>query len=782
MKYKIQRFIILGCLFCCGIVNAVAEDILPYRNKNLPIETRVHDLLSRMTLKEKIGQMLCTMSWDYYTIDGKNAMVSDKFVKEFDAKQMGMLWATYRADPWTRKTLSNGLNPMLAAKVGNALQHYVVEKTRLGIPLFLAEEAPHGHMAIGTTVFPTGLGMAATWNTNLIEEAGKVISKEIRLQGGHISYGPVLDIARDPRWSRVEETLGEDPVLSAKIGAAEVRGLGGGDLSLPTSTLVTLKHFIAYGIPEGGLNGGPALIGQRELFDCFLPPFRKSIDAGALSIMTAYNSIDGVPCTFNSFLLTDILRKDWKFKGFVVSDLYSIDGICSSHNVTKSVEDAGVAAVNAGVDVDLGANAFIHLADAVKNGKVKEAVVDTAVARVLKMKIQMGLFENPYVSPKTAAKSVRSTANINVAYRVAQASVTLLKNENHILPLSKGVHVAVIGPNADNKYNMLGDYTAPQENGNVKTILDGINRKLPIGNVEYVKGCDIRDTTLNEINKAVEAANRADVVIVAVGGSSARDFKTSYKETGAAVTDNTHISDMECGEGFDRESLSLLGRQNQLLLALRKTERPMVVVYIEGRPLDKTWAAQNADALMTAYYPGQEGGLAIADVLFGDYNPAGRLPVSVPRNIGQLPVYYNKKRPAMHNYVEMSASPLYPFGYGLSYTSFRYSNISIKGNLNKGYDVSFDITNIGDMDGDEVPQLYVVDEIASVVQPIKQLKNFTRVYIRKNETRHICMVINPEDLALTGIDMTRKVEPGDFDIQIGTSSADIRLHSKLTLK
>lgn len=782
MKYKIQRFILLGYLSCYGIIAVEAKDLLPYRNKNLPIEIRVQDLLSRMTLKEKIGQILCTMSWDYYTIDGKKAMVSDKFIEELKDKQMGMLWATYRADPWTRKTLSNGLNPMLAAKVGNALQRYVVEKTRLGIPLFLAEEAPHGHMAIGTTVFPTGLGMAATWDTNLIEEAGNVISREIRLQGGHISYGPVLDLARDPRWSRVEETMGEDPVLSAKIGAAEVRGLGGGNLSLPTSTLVSLKHFIAYGIPEGGQNGGPALIGQRELMDCFLPPFRKSIDAGALSVMTAYNSIDGVPCTSNSFLLTNVLRNIWKFKGLVVSDLYSIDGIFSTHDVAASIEDAGVAAVNAGVDVDLGANAFIHLVDAVKSGKIKEAIVDTAVARVLKMKMQMGLFENPYVSPKMAAKYVRNAANIDVAYRVAQASVTLLKNENNILPLSKNMHVAVIGPNADNKYNMLGDYTAPQEDSNVKTILAGINKKLPAENVEYVKGCDIRDTTLNEINKAVEAANRSDIVIVAVGGSSARDFKTSYKETGAAITDDKHVSDMDCGEGFDRESLTLFGRQNQLLSALRKTGRPMVVVYIEGRPLDKTWAAQNADALITAYYPGQEGGLAIADVLFGDYNPAGRLPISVPRNIGQLPVYYNKKKPTVHNYVEMSASPLYPFGYGLSYTSFKYSNLLINGNLDKGYTVSFDITNTGNMDGEEVPQLYITDEISSVVQPIRQLKDFTRVYIHKNETRNIKMLITYDDLAFTGIDMTRRVEPGDFDIQIGTSSTDIRLHSKLTLK
>ena len=553
-----------------------------------------------------------------------------------------------------------------------------MENTRLGIPMFLAEEAPHGHMAIGATVFPTGIGMAATWSPSLINEVGKAIGKEVRLQGGHISYGPVLDLTRDPRWSRVEETFGEDPVLTGAIGRAMVEGLGGGDLSQPYSTLATLKHFLAYGISEGGQNGNPSFVGIRELHENFLPPFRQAIDAGALSVMTSYNSMDGIPCTANHYLLTELLKNEWKFRGFVVSDLYSIEGIHQSHFVAPTMEEAAVMALSAGVDVDLGGDAYMNIVNAVNAGRVSREVLDASVARVLRLKFEMGLFENPYVDPGKAKKGVRNDAHIALARKVAQASVTLLKNDGSLLPLNKNISkVALIGPNADNRYNMLGDYTAPQEEKNVKTVLDGIRAKLSPAQVEYVKGCSIRDTLTADIEQAVAAARRSEVVVAVVGGSSARDFKTSYKETGAAITDEKTVSDMECGEGFDRATLSLLGRQQELLEALKATGKPLVVVYIEGRPLDKNWASENADALLTAYYPGQEGGNAIADVLFGDYNPAGRLPLTVPRSVGQLPVYYNKKAPQNHDYVELSAAPLYAFGYGLSYTTFEYSDLHV---------------------------------------------------------------------------------------------------------
>ena len=757
-----------------------AKELLPYQNPKLSVEQRVNDLVSRMTLQEKVGQLRCTLAWNYYTIKGKNVEPSELFKKDIAEGQIGMLWGTYRADPWTQKSLENGLNPELAAKAGNALQKYVIEHTRLGIPLFLAEEAPHGHMAIGTTVFPTGFGMAATWNPALIEKTGEVIGQEIRLQGGHISYGPVLDLAREPRWSRVEETMGEDPVLAGELGAAMVKGLGGGILSKPYSTIATLKHFIGYGTTEAGQNGGITIAGARELQESFLPPFKKAINAGALSVMTSYNSLDGIPSTCSKALLTDLLRTQWGFNGFVVSDLYSIDGIHGTHRVAETKQQAGVMALKAGVDADLGALAFGRLEDAVQKGMVTEAEIDVAVKRILKMKFEMGLFEHPYVDATQAKQLVRSDNNKAVALQVAREVITLLKNPNHVLPLSKNKKVLVCGPNADNVYNMLGDYTAPQEEGNVKTILAGIRSKLPASQVTYVKGCAVRDTTASNIAEAVAAAKEADVVVVAVGGSSARDFKTSYKETGAAVTDSKTISDMDCGEGFDRATLTPLGHQMQLLKALKATGKPLVVVYIEGRPMDKSWAAQHADALLTAYYPGQEGGTAIADVLFGDYNPAGRLPVSVPANVGQIPVYYNKKPPMPHDYVEMSARPLYAFGYGLSYTTFKYDDLNIEETGDTQFKVTFNVTNTGNMDGDEVVQLYLHDEFASTAQPMMQLKKFSRIFIPKGETKQVSFTLEAEDLEIVDQEMNHVVETGDFTVMIGPSSDNIILKATFT--
>ena len=803
--FIMKKQILIGCLLFGASLCFAAQQV-PYKDKTLPVEVRVNDLLQRMTLEEKVGQTLCLLGWDSYVIHqraqeakfkvqgskfkvqgskfkGKSAVtVSEKFMREVDSLHVGAYWGVYRADPWTRKTLANGLTPELAAQAGNAMQRYALEKTRLGIPIFLAEEAPHGHMAIGTTVFPTGLGMAATFDRALMREVGRAIGKEIRLQGGHISYGPVLDLVRDPRWSRVEETFGEDPVLAGEMGAALIEGLGGGQLSQPYSTLPTLKHFLAYGATEGGQNGNPTNMGMRDLHESFLPPFRRAIEAGALSVMTSYNSMDGIPCTANSYLLRDVLHHDWGFRGFVVSDLYSIDGMWETHHVAETLEDAAVLAANAGVEMDLGGKAYALLIGAVREGRLKESVLDEAVRRILTMKFEMGLFDHPYVHPQEAAQQVHTADHVALARKVAQESITLLQNRHHTLPLKKDVRVAVVGPNADNRYNMLGDYTAPQPDEKVKTVLDGVRAKLPEGKVEYVKGCAIRDTSSNDISEAVEAARRADVVVAVVGGSSARDFKTEYKETGAAVTDSKTVSDMECGEGFDRATLDLLGMQSRLLDALRQTGKPLVVVYIEGRPMLKNWATEHADALLTAYYPGEQGGMAVADVLFGDYNPAGRLSVSVPRSVGQLPVYYNRKNPVGHDYVEMPVTPLYAFGYGLSYSDFAYSNLQIGEQAGGRYEVSFDIRNTSRVDGDEVAQLYVRDEVASVVQPNRQLKHFERVHLKAGETRRVTFVLTRTDLEVVTASLQRVVEPGEFTVMVGSASDDIRLEGKMSVK
>ncbi len=778
-----MRFRIFISLFLLvGFVQAQGNKLI-YKDPARTVEERTSDLLSRMTLEEKIGQLLCPLGWEMYEKHGTEVNHSAKFERFVKERHIGMLWAVYRADPWTQKTLENGLNPELAAIAGNALQRYVIENTRLGIPIFLAEEAPHGHMAIGTTVFPTGIGLAATWSPPLLEEIGNVIAKEVRSQGGHISYGPVLDLSRDPRWSRVEETFGEDPVLTAQMGAAMVAGMGGGNISSGSGVISTLKHFLAYGIPEGGHNGNTTLTGSRDLHENFLPPFKAAIDAGALSVMTSYNSIDGIPCTSNGYLLTNILRDQWNFKGFVVSDLGSIEGLEGSHSVAENIEDAAILALTAGVDSDLGGEAYLNLIDAIKGERILEAALDTAVKRILRLKFEIGLFENPYVDSAEAKENVRTPEHIALARKAAQQSVVLLKNKNNILPLNKSISkIAVIGPNADNIYNMLGDYTAPQDDGNVQTVLDGIKSKLNATAIEYVKGCAIRDTMTAEIDKAVSAARRADAVVVVVGGSSARDFKTNYIETGAAVVSKNSISDMESGEGYDRATLDLLGKQLALLKALKRTGKPLIVVYIQGRPLNMNWAADNADALLTAWYPGQEGGSAIADVIFGDYNPAGRLPVSVPGHEGQIPVYYNKKNPKGHDYVEMPATPLFSFGYGLSYSQFDYYNLKIEEKGRFDFNVSFMVKNMGKYDGEEVVQLYLRDEVASTVQPIKQLKHFNRVLLKAGEEKLISFSITEKDLSIINIAMEQVVEPGHFTVMVGASSDDIRLTSQLTVE
>ena len=763
-------------------IGTAQAQLIEYRDEtDINSAHYLDNLLSKMTLEEKVGQLRCTLAWNYCERKGNDVVLTPLFEKEVLQEGVGNLWATFRADPWTQRSLDNGLGPKLSARAANKMQRVVREKTRLGIPLFFAEEAPHGHMAIGSTVFPTGFGMAATWDAPLMHRVGDAIRRQVRSYGAQISYGPVMDLSRDPRWSRVEESFGEDPVLTATMASAEVAGLSTWHSPEDPGTIATLKHFIGYGTTWGGQNGGPSAITERDMLQNFLPPFKQAIDSGALSIMTSYNSLDGVPSTGSHELLTDILRNSWKFHGIVVSDLYSIDVMYSQHHVAASLEDAAIMALKAGVDMDLGGLAYATLPHAVRSGHIPEALVDSAVIHVLRAKYDMGLFHNRYVDEKKAEKLVNTPADVALVRQVAQESITLLENHNNTLPLSKKMRVALVGPNADNVYNMLGDYTAPQPEGRVKTVLDGFRAKLPASQIEYVKGCSVRDTTQQNIAEAVEAAKRSDVVVVVAGGSSARDFKTNYKSTGAAETDANTVSDMDSGEGFDRASLSLLGLQEQLLKALKATGKPLVVVYIEGRPLDKNWAAANADDLLTAYYPGQEGGNAIADVLFGDVNPSGRLPISVPRSVGQLPVYYNHVLPEPHDYVEMTARPLYAFGYGKSYTTFDYSNLRVAAVSKDSVTVSFDVTNTGSRDGAEVVQLYLNDSVASVAQPVKQLRRFARVPLAKGETKHVVFTLHASDLSIINAQKQWAVEPGWFNVMVGAASDDIRLRDKFEI-
>ena len=785
MKKTYMAMLLLACSLTANAQKPV------YKDASQPVELRVADLLSRMTLDEKIGQVRCPLGWFIYDKDAKGKVsLTEKFYKYTDEQYIGNYWAVLRADPWTQKTLTTGLNPALSAEMLNMMQRYAVEKTRLGIPIMVAEETPHGHMAIGATVFPTALSQAATFDRNVLFRMGEAMGAEIRAQGAHVGYGPVIDIAREPRWSRMEETFGEDPTLAGILASEVVRGMQG-DLNLNgevrndgNHVYSTLKHFAAYGIPEGGLNGEMASVGERTLLSEYVPQFKRTVEAGVGSIMTSYNMIDGVPCTSNRHLLTEVLRDTWGFKGAIYSDLQSIEGVAQTHHCAENWEEAGALAVNAGVDIDLEGNSYQYLRHAIETGKASEADLDCAVSKVLTLKFNLGLFENPYVDAKRAARIVRSEEHQQLAREVARKGICLLENDG-TLPLSKDLrHVAVIGPNADMMYNQLGDYTAPQDRSAIATVLDGVRAMLPTAEVEYVKGCAIRDTTTSDIAAAVAAAKRSEVTILVVGGSSARDFKTEYLSTGAALVGKGELSDMDSGEGYDRASLQLMGDQERLMQALIDAGVKLVVVYIEGRPLNMNLAAEKANALLTAWYPGGQGGMAIADVLFGDYNPAGRIPVSIPRNVGQIPVYYSKH--PSHDYIDSPAAPLYSFGYGKSYTTFAYSNLvcaTVK--PAPGEDVlarvTFTVTNTGDRDGEEVPQLYVRDVTGSVETPHMALKNFDRIALRAGESRTVTFELRHDDLALYNLKMEHVVEPGEFKVMVGAASNDIRLEGSFRI-
>lgn len=769
--------------------SAYAKDATPiYRQASAPVEERVADLLGQMTLEEKAGQLLCPMGWEMYErLPDGTIVASEKFKAQNRGDMpVGGYWATLRADPWTQKTLENGLHPAQGAEALNALQRFARDSTRLGIPILFAEECPHGHMAIGATVYPTGLAMAGTWNPELIRRTGGEIALEARSTGAGTGYGPVLDIAREPRWSRMEETFGEDPWLNGVMGAAMVEGMQGkrgASMADGRHLNSTLKHFAAYGVPEGGHNGAEASAGPIRLRSELLEPFRHAVKAGASTVMSSYNSVDGIPCTANRELLTGLLRDEWGFDGAVYSDLYSIDGL-AGHTASDRTE-AGAQALRAGVDIDLGAACYGPRAiEALRRGLITEAEIDTAVARILRLKFDLGLFDNPYTDPVAAARIVGSAEHRATAREVARQGIALLKNADGILPLdrSKLRRIAVIGPNADEQYNQLGDYTAPQPDDKITTILEGIRQAAPGVEIVYVKGCAVRDTTQTDIAAAVAAALEADVTVLAVGGSSARDFKTSYAATGAAKTDPTHVSDMDCGEGFDRSTLTPLGDQLRLMEAVYATGKPVVTVYIQGRTLDMNLAAERSGSLLTAWYPGEEGGAAIADVIFGDFNPSGRIPVSIQRSVGQLPVHYSRMGGG-RDYMDGTGEPLYSFGHGLSYTTFEYSDLMMRPAADsKSCEVSCRVTNTGKRAGVEVVQLYLRDVVASVSQPPMLLKGFDRIELKPGESRVVTFHLGYDELAIYNPSLKRVVEPGLFKVMIGSSSADIRLKGEFTLK
>lgn len=747
-----------------------------YKDRNNSTSERVEHLLSLMTLEEKIGQLIQPFGWQTYeNIDGKITL-TESFKKQVETGGIGSLYGVLRADPWTGVTIETGLSPEEGAEAVNEIQRYAIENSRLSIPILIGEECSHGHMAIGATVFPVPLSLGSTWNVDLYREMCRAVARETRSQGGAATYSPVLDVVRDPRWGRTEECFGEDAYLISELAVASVEGLQGESLDQDDSVVATLKHFVGYGSSEGGRNAGPVHMGKRELLEVDMLPFKKAVEAGAVSIMPAYNEIDGMPCTTNRELLQDILRTEWGFDGMVITDCGAIDMLATGHDTAEDGMDAAVQAISAGIDMEMSGEMFgKHLLEAIRQGKLAPSIVDTAVRRVLSLKFKLGLFDSPYADPKKASKVIGSEEHIALARKIAGEGVVLLQNKGNTLPLSKeSGRIAVIGPNADVGYNQLGDYTSPQPSSRVTTVLGGIRNKLAEepDRVLYAPGCRIKDDSKEGFEYAIDCAKQADTVVMVVGGSSARDFGEGSIDlkTGASKVTDHSWSDMDCGEGIDRMSLKLSGVQLELIQEIHKLGKPVVVVYINGRPIAEPWIEDNAHAILEAWYPGQEGGHAIADILFGDVNPSGKLTISIPKHVGQLPVYYNGKRSRGKRYLEDDSQPRYPFGYGLSYTEFSYSNLTVRPEVipaNGVATVTVDVRNTGHREGAEVVQMYISDTVSTITRPAKELKGFRKVNLAPGESKTVEFTVGPEQLQYIGSDYKLVVEPGEFRVMVG---------------
>lgn len=752
-----------------------------YQDKDKPTEERVEHLLGLMTAEEKVGQLIQPFGWQTYEHSEGVVVLTEAFMAQVENGGVGSLYGVLRADPWTGVTLESGLSPREGAEAVNAIQKYAIEHSRLGIPILIGEECSHGHMAIGATVFPVPLLIGSTWNVDLYREMCRAVARETRSQGGAVTYSPVLDVVRDPRWGRTEECFGEDPYLISQFAVASVEGLQGERLDSEDSVIATLKHFVAYGSSEGGRNAGPVHMGLRELLEVDMLPFKKAVEAGAVSIMPAYNEIDGIPCTVNTELLESILRSEWGFEGMLITDCGAIDMLASGHDTAEDGLDAAVRAISAGIDMEMSGEMFgRYLLEAVHQNKLDSFVLDQAVRRVLTLKFKLGLFEQPYADPDKASKVIGSEEHIKLARQTASEGIILLKNEVNTLPISKSIgKIAVIGPNADQGYNQLGDYTSPQLRSKVVTVLQGISNHLQNDpeRLLYAPGCQIKGDSKEGFEYALTCAAQADTVVMVVGGSSARDFGEGSIDlkTGASKVTEHSWSDMECGEGIDRMTLELAGVQLELIQEIHRLGKPVVIVYINGRPIAEPWVDDHAHAILEAWYPGQEGGNAIADILFGEVNPSGRLTISIPKHVGQLPVYYNGKRSRGKRYLEADSQPRYPFGYGLSYTEFSYSNLTITADTmtpTGSVFVAIELTNTGQVEGSEVVQLYITDVVSTVTRPAKELKDFCKVTLRPGETRTVEFTVSAEQLQCIGIDYKPIVEEGLFRIHVGRNVND----------
>jgi beta-glucosidase len=760
-----------------------------YKNPRLPAAARVKDLLSRMTLEEKAAQMMCVWqekaaklldaSGNFDPVKAKAAFKSRRGIGQVGRPSDSGATPAAPADGKTARGM---------AELTNDIQKFFIENSRLGIPVFFHEECLHGHAAKEGTSFSQPIGLAATFNPELIEQLYEMTAREVRARGAHQALTPVVDVARDPRWGRVEETFGEDTYLVTQMGIAAVRGFPGDRQFKHKDRLIaTLKHFAAHGQPESGQNCAPVNVSERYLRETFLRTFKDVLEkAGAISVMASYNEIDGVPSHASTWLLRDVLRKEWGFKGFVVSDYYAIWELhdrpdTHSHFVAADKKEACALAVKAGVNIEFPEpDCYLHLVELVKKKVLKESELDELVAPMLLWKFNLGLFDDPYVDPAKAGQIVGCEPHRKLALQAARETITLLKNENQLLPLNpaKLKTIAVVGPNANRL--LLGGYSGvPSHN---TTVFEGIKAKVGGGvKVVYSEGCKITiggswqqdevtpsnpEEDRKQIAEAVEVAKNADVIILAIGDN---------EQTSREAWSLKHMG--------DRANLDLIGRQEELVKAMLATGKPVVALVFNGRPIAINHLAQNVPAILECWYLGQECGRAVADVLFGDFNPGGKSPISIPRSAGHVPVFYAHKPSARRGFLWDEVSPLYPFGFGLSYTAFEFKNarlekkkIGLKGSTR----VLVEVKNTGKVAGTETVQMYIRDLVSSVTRPVRELKGFKKVFLKPGETITVALEITPDSLAFFDIDKKFVVEPGDFEIMVGNSSrvADLQ---KLTL-
>jgi beta-glucosidase len=759
-----------------SVVKAAA--VPAYKNASLPPARRVADLLRRMTLEEKAAQMLCIWQEKAVTLVNERG--------EFDAekakKNLRGPYALARGlgQVGRPSDAGGGRTAWQMAELTNAIQRFFLENSRLGIPVIFHEECLHGHAAPEGTSFPQPIALAGTWNPELVERLFTMTALEARSRGAHHALTPVVDVAREPRWGRVEETYGEDPYLVSRMGIAAVKGFqGDGTFKDKTRVLATLKHFVGHGQPESGMNCAPANVSERVVRETFLYTFREALrEAGAVTLMASYNEIDGVPSHASKWLLREILRRNWGFKGFVVSDYYAIWELgyrpdTHGHFVAKDRKESAKLSVEAGVNIELpDPDCYKSLVELVKKGALGERQLDEMVAPMLEWKFRLGLFDDPYVDPKIAERAVRKSAHRELALEAARESITLLKNDGGLAPLdlSQVKTVAVIGPNAHR--GLLGGYSGvPLHN---VTVLEGIRRKAAgYAKVLYSEGCRITiggswnqdavtpsdpDEDRRQIAEAVEVAKKADVIVLAIGGN---------EQTSREAWNLQHMG--------DRTSLDLIGRQNELVDAMAALGKPVIAFLFNGRPLSPLNLIAKVPVIYECWYLGQETGRAVADVLFGDFNPGGKLPISFPRSAGHLPVFYNYKPSARRGYLFDDVSPLFAFGYGLSYTTFSLANARIakkKIKMGEGTTVSVDVTNTGTRAGTETVQMYIRDVVSSVTRPVKELKGFAKVHLEPGETKTVTLPVTPELLKFWDVKMRHVVEPGEFRVMVGTSSRD----------